>query len=98
MAEGVATSPRIDEAVIAIPATILSDGEVIDSVIHCGDDVQLNMPTEPYTEPDAQGFQLWLQVGQSVWLSKSCQGVVLPQREGDTAVRRFRLAEISQPA
>src|SRR3954447_8645912 len=87
----------VDEAVIAVPAAILSDSEVIGSIIHCDDGVQLNLPTEPHTTPGAR-IMLWLQAGQSAWLSKSCQAVILPQRDGDTAVRRFRLTEVAQLA
>jgi len=59
--------------------------------------VQLNMPTEPHTTPGVR-VMIWLQAGQSAWLSKSCQAVVLPQSEGDTAVRRFQLTEVTQRA
>jgi hypothetical protein len=87
----------LDEAIIAVPAAILSDSEVIGSVIHCDDGVRLNMPTESHSTPGAR-IMLWLQAGQSVWLSKSCQAVVVPQSEGDTAARRFRLTEVAQQA
>ena len=87
----------LDEAILAVPAAIISDSEVIGSVFHCDDGVQLNLPTEPQSTPGAR-IMLRLQPGHSVWLSKSCQAVVLSQFEGDTAPRRFRLTEIAQQA
>lgn len=85
----------LDEAIIAVPAAILGDNEAIGSVIHCDDGVKLNLPTASQATPDER-IMIWLQPGQSVWLSRSCQGVVVPRSEGDTAVRRFRLAEVAQ--
>jgi hypothetical protein len=85
----------LDETIIAVPAAILGDNEVIGSVIHCGAEVRLNLPTEPKPSPDAR-IMIWLKPGQSVWLAKSCQAVVLSIQDGDTAVRRFTLAEVAQ--
>jgi hypothetical protein len=82
----------LDEAVIAVPAALIGDNEVIGSVIHCGDGVKVNLPSESSSTPGAR-IMLWLQAGQSVWLSKSCQAVVVPKQEGDTKVRRLRLTE-----
>jgi hypothetical protein len=87
----------LDEAIIAVPAAILGDNETIGSVIHCDDEVRLNLPTAPRSAP-GERIMIRLQPGQSVWLSKSCQGVVVPQSEGDTAARRFRFAEVAQQA
>jgi hypothetical protein len=87
----------LDEAIIAVPAAILSDSETIGSVIHCDDGVRLNLPTASQATP-GERIMIWLQPGQSVWLSKSCQGVVVPQSEGDTAARRFRLTEVARPS
>jgi hypothetical protein len=85
----------LDEAILAIPAAIISDSEVIGSVIHCDDGVRLNLPTEPHTTAGAR-IMIWLKPGQSVWLSRSCQAVVVPLSQGDTAVRRFRVTQITQ--
>jgi hypothetical protein len=85
----------LDEAIIAVPAAIISESEVIGSVIHCDDGVRLNLPTGPHTTPGAR-IMIWLQPGQSVWLSRSCDGVVVPQSQGDTAARRFRVTEVTQ--
>jgi hypothetical protein len=87
----------LDEAIIAVPAAILGDHETIGSVIHCDEGVQLNLPTAPHAMP-GERIMIWLQPGQSVWLSKSCQGVVMPQSEGDTMARRFRLIEVARQA
>jgi hypothetical protein len=84
----------LDEAIIAVPAAILSDNEAIGSVIHTDDGVRLNMPMEPHSMPDAL-IMLWLLAGQSVWLSKSCDAFVVPQREGDSVLRRFRVSKVS---
>jgi hypothetical protein len=83
----------LDEVILAVPVAILTDSEDIGSVIHCGDDVRLNIPTGPLSTSEAR-IMLWLQAGQSVWLSKSCQAVVVPQSEGDMAARRFRVTQI----
>ncbi|MCE9560865.1 MAG: hypothetical protein K8U57_02310 [Planctomycetes bacterium] len=87
----------LDEAIIAVPAAILDDNETIGSVIHCDESVQLNLPTASHAIP-GERIMIWLQPGQSVWLSKSCQGVVVPRSEGDTTPRRFRLTEIARQA
>lgn len=87
----------LDEAMIAVPAAILGDNEAIGSVIHCDDEVRLNLPTAPHATP-GERITIWLQAGESVWLSKSCQGVVVPQSEDDTAARRFRLTEVAPDA
>jgi hypothetical protein len=84
----------IDEAVIAVPAAILSANDVIGSVIHCDDEVRLNLPVDA----SVTQIQIWLKPGQSVWLSKSCQAVVLAMQEGDAALRRFTLAEVGPNA
>ena len=84
----------IDEAIIAVPAAIIGDNEVIGSIIHCGEEVRLNLPTEPHQTPGAR-IMIWLQPGQSAWLSKSCQAVVMPRREGDTGERRFSVVEVA---
>lgn len=83
----------LDEVIIAVPAAILSDEETIGSVIHADEDVRINLPTVSHSTPDER-IAIWLQPGQSVWLSKSCQAVVLPQFEGDKMSRRFRINEI----
>src|SRR5262249_49148708 len=70
----------LEEAIVAVPAAILGDNETIGAVIHCDDGVRLNLPTAPHPTPDER-ILIWLQPGQSVWLSKSCQGVVMPQSE-----------------
>ncbi len=85
----------LDEAILAAPAGILAENETIGSVIHCGDDVRLNLPTVPQTTPGAR-ILIWLQAGQSVWLGKSCQAMVVPSKEGDASVRRFQLSQVSQ--
>ncbi|MGL6097312.1 MAG: hypothetical protein ACRC7O_16125 [Fimbriiglobus sp.] len=85
----------IDEAMIAVPAAILTDGETIGSVIHADDGVRLNLPTVSPITP-GELITIWLQPGESVRLSKSCDGIVLQQFEGDTAIRRFRVTEIPQ--
>ena len=87
----------LDEAIIAGPAAILGDNEPIGSVIHADEGVRLNLPTAPHATP-GERIMIWLQPGESVWLSKSCQGVVVPQFEGDTAARRFRLTEVAADA
>jgi hypothetical protein len=85
----------LDEAIIAVPAGILGDSETIGCVIHCDDGVQLALPTASHATP-GERIMIWLQPGQSVWLSKSCQAVVVSRTEGDTAARRFRVNEVAQ--
>jgi hypothetical protein len=84
----------IDEAIIAVPVAILGDNDTIGSIIHCDEDVRLNLPTGPRTSPEDR-IMIWLKPGQSVWLGKSCQAVLLPIHEEDKAPRRFTLAEIA---
>lgn len=83
----------LDESIIAVPAAILSDHDTIGSMIHCDDGVKLKLPTTAHATP-GERIMIWLQPGQSVWLSKSCQAVLVPQSEGDTAARRFRLNKV----
>lgn len=84
----------LDEAIIAVPAAILGDNEAIGSVIHADDGVQFNMPKEPHSTPDSL-IMLWLLAGQSVWLSKSCDAFIVPQREGDSVLRRFKVSKVA---
>lgn len=85
----------LDEAILAVPAAILTDDETIGSVIHCADEVRLNLPT---VAPSTSGARILIQLqpGQSVWLTKSCQAMVVPSHEGEKAVRRFQLVQVSQ--
>jgi hypothetical protein len=85
----------LDEVVLLVPAQILSEDEPIVSVIHCEDDVRLSLPTVPPDSPDALNL-IWLRVGQSVWLTKSCQAMVVPDNEQDKALRRFRLSQVTE--
>ena len=55
----------LDEAILAVPAAILSDSDVIGSVIHAEDDVILHLPTGSEKDADAL-IQIWLKPGQSV--------------------------------
>jgi hypothetical protein len=81
----------LDEAVLAVPAAILTDDETIGSVIHAGDEVLIRLPTAPQ---HGDRILIRLLAGQSVCLAKSCQTVVVPARQGDMAVRRFRLSRL----
>jgi hypothetical protein len=85
----------LDEVVLLVPAQILSDDEPIGSVIHCEDDVRLSLPTVPLDSPDAR-ILIRLRVGQSVWLTKSCQAMVVPNHEQDKVVRRFQLSQVTE--
>ncbi len=85
----------LDEVVLLVPGRILSDDEQIGSVIHCGDDVRLSLPTVPLDSLDAR-ILIGLRAGQSVWLSKSCQAMVVPDDEQDKEVRRFNLFQVTQ--
>ncbi len=76
----------LDEAIIAVPVAIFSDDEVIDSVIHGDADIRLGM-----NSATSARMMIWLKPGQSVWLSRSCEAVVVPMHDGDTADRRFTL-------
>jgi len=78
----------LDEAILVIPSAILSNDEVIGSVIHCDDEVRLNLPTGHESESDAL-MLIKLKEGQSVFLSKSCQAMILPNYEGDKAKKCF---------
>lgn len=79
----------LDETIIAVPGAILADEERIGVVIHADDDVKLSI------QDDADApIKLWLRTGNSVWLTKSCDAVIVPQFEGDTRARRFRLKKI----
>lgn len=83
----------LNEAVLAVPAAIVADTETIGSVIHAGDEVRLNLPTSPHSDPGAS-ILIWLLAGQSVWLAKPCQAMVVPSHEGDREVRRFLLSQV----
>jgi len=83
----------LDEATLLIPGAILSDNDVIGSVINADDDVMLNLPTGQNPESDAH-ILIRLKKGQSVYLSKSCQAMVLPNHEGDKASKRFQAARV----
>jgi hypothetical protein len=87
----------LDEAILAVPAAVIGGREIIGSVIHCHDDVRINMPTEPHSTEGAR-IMLWLRPGQSVWLSKSCEAVVVSNGEGDTVARRFRVKDVTPSA
>jgi hypothetical protein len=67
----------LDEAVLAVPTALLADHETIGSVIHADNDVQLQLSAA--SDPGADNrILIWLQAGQSVWLTKSCQAMVVP--------------------
>jgi len=83
----------LQDAILAIPVSIVSHDEIIGSVIHCDDEVRLNFPEGPPSELSPQ-ILIWLKEGQSVYLTKSCQAMVLPSYEGDKAVRRFALSRV----
>jgi hypothetical protein len=85
----------LDEAILAVPAAILADTETVGSVIQCEDEVRLRLPTGAHTDPGAR-ILIWLLAGQSVWLTKSCQAIVVPSGEGDKAARRFQLSQVGQ--
>jgi hypothetical protein len=55
----------------------------------------LSLPTVPLVSPDAR-ILMWLSVGQSVWLAKSCQALVVADNEQDKSVRRFRLSQVTE--
>lgn len=84
----------LDEAIIAVPAAIIGDNEIIGTVIHADDGVQLNMPKEPHSTSGTL-IMLRLLAGQSVWLSKSCDAFVVPQREGDSVLRHFKISKVA---
>jgi len=83
----------LEDAILAIPAAILSDDEVIGSVIHADDDVKVKLPTGQNPESDAH-IIMWLEEGQSVYLNKSCQAIVLPNHEGDKVSKRLQLTRV----
>jgi len=83
----------LEDAILAIPAAILSDEEAIGSVIHADDDAKLKLPTGQNPESDAH-ILIWLKEGQSVYLSKSCQAFVLPNHAEDKASKRFQLTRV----
>jgi hypothetical protein len=85
----------LDETILAVPAAVVGDGETIGSVIHCEDNVLLNFPTVPHSTPDGR-ILIWLQPGQSVWIAKSCQAMVVPSDPSDTAVRRFKICRVAE--
>ena len=85
----------LDEAIIALPAAILSGTEYVGEAIHCDGDVQIHLPIGPDSGPGAR-ILLRLQAGQSVWLSRSCEVLVVPQSEGDSKPRRLRMSENRQ--
>lgn len=87
----------LDEAMIAVPAAILGEGETIVAVIHCDDGVRINVPADPHAAMGDR-ITIWLQPGEPAWLSRSCQGGVVPRTPGDAAVRRFRLTEVGSEA
>ena len=87
----------LDEAILAVPAALVGDREIIGSVIHGHEDTQINLPTEPHSTQGAR-IMLWLKPGQSVWLSKSCEAMVVSNGEGDRVIRRFRVAEVTPHA
>ena len=71
----------LDDSVLAIPSAILSDNEIIGNVIHAEDDVMLRLPTGVDPVSDAH-ILIHLKEGQSVFLSKSCQALVVSNYEG----------------
>jgi len=83
----------LDEATLAVPGAILSDNDVVGSVILAENDVMLKLPTGQNPESDVH-ILIWLKKGQSVYLSKSCQAIVLPNHEGDKASKRFQVARV----
>lgn len=81
----------LDKTIIAVPGAILADEEPIGVVIHADDDVKLSMQNDA-----GAPIKLWLRAGNSVWLAKSCEAIIVPQFEGDTRARRFRIAKIEE--
>lgn len=80
----------IDEAMIAVPTAIVGDNEVVGAVILGDDDVQIDL--REWGSPNGR-FIIWLKPGLSCSLSKSCQAVVVPRTECDTAMPRFWVVE-----
>jgi hypothetical protein len=80
----------IDEAMIAIPTAIIGDDEVVGTVIHGDDDIQIDL--HEWGLPNGR-FIIWLKPGQSCSISKSCQAIVVPRNEGDTAIPSFWVAD-----
>jgi len=80
----------LQTATIAIPAAVLNDQEVMGSVIHADDDVQVNLPTGA-NSPDEAHIFIRIHTGQRVWLEKSCQAIVVPERQGDLEPRYFEV-------
>jgi|GEM_PF-3216435 len=87
----------LDELVLAIPGAIIQEDEVIGSIIHGDDGIRLDLPTPSRPTPDDR-ILLWLEPGHSVWLSRSCQGMVVPQFEDDTKPRRLQVTELANHA
>lgn len=84
----------LDEVILAVPAAILNDDEQIGSVINCEDSVRLNIPTGLPNPNDR--ILIWLQPGQAVYLSKSCQAMVVPGNEQDREAKRFKVEQLSE--
>jgi hypothetical protein len=82
----------LDEVIIAIPAAVIGNHEAIGSVIHADEDTLLNLPHGP----DVTRILIRLQVGQSAWLSRGCQAVVVHEQEGDTRPRRLKVSYVPQ--
>jgi hypothetical protein len=85
----------LDEAVLAAPSAIISANEVIGNVIRSEDDVRLKLPAGADSVAEAH-ILIFLKVGQSVFLTKSCQAIVLPNFDGDKSVKRFKLSPVMQ--
>ena len=85
----------LDETLIMVPEAIIAADEVFGSVIRADDDVLMHLPTRP-DEPNQGTITFLLQPGQSIWLTKSCDGMVVPRFKGDAVPRRLRITDAAQ--
>ena len=77
----------VDDVTFAIPAAVLSEDEQIGSVVLGDADIDIGLPKVSHSTPGAMIY-LRLRAGMSVWLSRSCQAMVVAD---DKTPRRIKV-------
>lgn len=75
----------LEDAVLAIPAAVLTTDEKIGDVIHSDREAEISLPASSYDTL----IRLRLKAGMSVWLSKSVYGVVIAADKRPRAIKIF---------
>ena len=75
----------LDPLILAIPAAVLEQDEVLSAVIHCDDNAEIAIPEED------DKIYIRMQPGMRVSLTKNVQAVVIACSEGDQTPKRIEV-------